>query len=459
MSNDDISRRSFFARIFGRDSEAAEGAEETRAALPSDPAIKSQCQEEDDDTAHASSSEHSDVNESLSEDEVFEKIAEEIHESGELTDEKKEEISKRYGVPVSAVAGVAAVLMLMPQDAHAFSSSSIIKRAVRQLKPILTKIMSAFGGDLFAAMNQGASTTSTAIGMTGDRIAGAMTDIHNREVVLAARPDAASCVNDAGGVAAVASKDRTDRMTRDMSGRSATELMENRETVRKLIAETDQRRAKFGENNEDLNAATFIKNGGYSKDEEQAAMALRNRLRTGTILASRALAAEAADTPEGKLYEAAQAEFVAKSNVSESVINRVMSSRVRSVELGRMLQAAAQEEKDPTGWIKDWLQRNSAGEGLSEMDVLRFEAERRYANPEWKRTVRESLMSPEALLREQLVMLAFQNHLLVEQVKQNDELLMLSAVSLTEQLNSNAGKLKGAWAATASEVKPVQINR
>lgn len=453
MNNDDISRRSFLSRILGR---KAEGSEPD---LTSDDEKQTADSIERDQSDDCDDSTHSRASNETTDDDVLERVAAEIQSAGDLTEEKKQEISARHGVPVAVVGAIATVILLMPSEAHAFSTGSIVKQAVRQLKPVLNKIMSAFGGDLFSAMNQGSSTTSTAIGMTGDRIAGTMTDIHNREMTLAARPDAASCVNDAGGVAAVASKDRTDRMTRDMSGRSATELMRNTDTVRKLLAETTQRRQQFGENNEDLNAATFIKGGGYTKQEEQAAMALRNRLRTGTILASRALSEEASNSPQGKLYEAAQAEFVAKSNVSESVINRVMSSRIRSPELGRMLLAAANEEKDPTGWIKDWLQRNGASEGLSEMDVLRFEAERRYANPEWKRTVRESLMSTEALLREQLVMLAFQNQLLVEQVKQNDELLMLSAVSLTEQLNSNAGKLKDSWAATSSEVKPVPVTR
>ena len=457
MSDKDLNRRSLFSRILGRNPvDEAHNSDsidaETVSANSQDSMDADEIQGGNDDPRDAAMTAGDD-------DDVFDQIADAVKEAGDLTEEKQEVIARKFGVPTAVVAAIATIVLLAPSQAHAFSAGSVIKQAVRQLKPILQNIMSAFGGDLFSAMNEGSSTTSTAIGMTGDRIAGTMTDIHNREVTLAARPDAASCINDAGGVATVASKDRTDRMTREMSGQSATELMTNRGTVRKLLAETEARRQMFGNNNEDLNAATFIKGGGYTRQEEQAAMALRNRLRTGTILASRALSEEAKNSPEGKLYEASQAEFVAKSNVSESVINRVMSSRVRSPELARMLQAAANEEKDPTGWIKEWLQRNGASEGLSEMDVLRFEAERRYANPEWKRTVRESLMSTEALLREQLVMMAFQNQLLVEQVKQNDEMLMLSAVSLTEQLNSNAGKLKDSWASTSSEVKPVGVKR
>ena len=415
----DPARRTLFARLIGRRSPPP-----TDTAAPIAPDVNKDRQGLPSPAADAGAQSNEIVN---------------AWQAAETHEEKKALLST-YGV-----AAVALALVALPQQADAFSASGLARETVRQLEPVIREIMEVFGVGLFSAISQAGDGTSTAVGISGDAMVNAIVNSHNENVRLASRPDSNRCISDASAETSTSVARNAARQKAALADEGVKELMHANQPLQRLVREAESRERVYGENSKDLNSSLLIKPAGYTAEEEAAAAALRNRLRASAVIgaASAAGVAPGAEaSPTDRLNQLAKAEYVAKSGVADFVMASCIADRKRDKRARQIIDRAIAEDTDPTSHVEQWIRDNDPqGQGLSARDLLQFEVERRYGNPDWHTVIRTDMVSPAPLLRELVLMEAVGLRVQLKQLELLEQQAVVAALQLSEMLKDEAETL------------------
>lgn len=356
------------------------------------------------------------------------------------THEDKRAVLSTYGI-----AAVALALVALPQQADAFSASGLARETVRQLEPVIREIMEVFGVGLFSAISQAGDGTSTAVGISGDAMVNAIVSSHNENVRLASRPDSNRCVSDASAETNTSVARNAARQKAALADQGVKELMHANEPLQRLVREAESRERVYGDNSNDLNSSLLIKPAGYTADEEAAAAALRNRLRASAVIGAASaagIAPGAEPSPTDRLNQLAKAEYVAKSGVADFVMASCIADRKRDKRARQIIDRAIAEDTDPTQHLEQWIRDNDPqGQGLSARDLLQFEVERRYGNPDWHTVIRTEMVNPAPLLRELVLMEAVGLRVKLKQLELLEQQAVVGALQLSEMLKAEAETL------------------
>lgn len=190
----------------------------------------------------------------------------------------------------------------------------------------------------------------------------------------------------------------------------------------------------------------------YSEEQRQAADDfLRNLTDSGD--APRMLSKAEIGTEDGKHYEALRLVYAARTSIPSSQLERIKGRRVAGAGSEVTYQRLMEDDTDKGAYFRDEFVlhskgadgRRAAGNRISELELMKFEADRRYSNDDWHSNIQRGNVTD--LLKEIALMQALQLKFEYEHLRDREMALSIGAQqSLTATKEELLPKLKAAEA-------------
>ncbi|TAM11564.1 MAG: hypothetical protein EPN72_10835 [Nevskiaceae bacterium] len=326
------------------------------------------------------------------------------------------------------------------------SLAEIIAAAVRGVvQPIIEQATRSVTDNA----DQSGAKTVEAIGAAGDAEIEQQRQIYSQRQRAALYPAPQSCVSAATGAAAHAAA-ATHAARRAAAGRATANAYVQGiggPKIAHAIAAADARVREFAATNADVDASRFLPGGHYA-DGGAAARAYIDHAQARTLLALPVVAPGAvADAAPIKLEALAVA---AAAGTAATVLDDARLARLADPRAAATLAAAVESEAanattpgarqaaaDARELIRD-MQRDSRG--LSSVDLLHYEIERRRGKAGWGESLNDYSAAP-PLLREMCEMTALRNHMILSNIEQDEKIGVMQAIEILRQTADDAKAL------------------
>lgn len=332
---------------------------------------------------------------------------------------------------LAGVAALGGVALFHSENARAFPGAGAIAAAILNvIKPLFMSIASNIMGTITSVFDIGTDKVATSVGMAGQAIQETMKDVHDQETVQDARPTAKACVTDGASKSVVFSREYAHAVGRSQATIQTRDYMQNSQAALAVAhVEMRERITDFPED-EDTNVNSLLTTAGYKPDAKKAAYSYIKRVRGPLVIDTISLNEDQQKTMTGAIFQVHKTSLMARQSTANAILTDMASRRERHTGLASAMQSALSAETDPTAWEQNKLDELIDGTGgLSANDMMQFEVERRYANPEWRAVIGDQI-SPVPVMKEIANMLAFQNYMLYEQMRR-DEMALANDASRT----------------------------
>lgn len=210
------------------------------------------------------------------------------------------------------------------------------------------------------------------------------------------------------------------------SGRQLAQVLENH--TAKYCTEEDVRNGLCKEvtplGDADVDSKTLFSGAGgdqtaggesltFSDRQVEASNDLLGNL-TGAGDTPRALTPAELKTTAGQEYEALRTVYIARTSPPSQILQRVQDRRIATENSKEIYKRLMEDTTDKTGYFKRMIEMSKdssgvrpAGERISELELLKYEVDRRYANEKWHSQIQQETSST-PLLKEIALMQALQ---------------------------------------------------
>lgn len=176
----------------------------------------------------------------------------------------------------------------------------------------------------------------------------------------------------------------------------------------------------------------------YTRPQLEAAKAYVDNVTIGAVTPRQISASEAA-TPAGKVYLAKQLEYEAVLDASRAGLDEIIVSRTPIYGSSDLTKNMVQNASKKSGeYIKTELAKikNRTGSGdISTADLMRIEVGRRSGNVGWMEEM-QSTLSPQALQKEQIYLLALIAKMMYAQRMNEERMTVMQSIQASDMIRT-----------------------
>ncbi|WP_019025514.1 MULTISPECIES: hypothetical protein [unclassified Thioalkalivibrio] len=351
------------------------------------------------------------------------------HEAG--TGAEKDDADYGGSVLAGAAAiGAVAALSAAPKKAEAASLDLIGEMVLAFFEGPFQSMVDAFLGDMTDVFEQSGDQTAASIGEAADSIIDTMIKQTNSEIYRATEPSPMRCMSDSAAKANMESTAKARAMHRSRSRNKARAVVQkdpnDTHSRRESLVSLHRSRRGTQYEGEDISAGNLLDGDLDDNSLREAAEAFIDNAEGQLPDMAPRIPEEREETGRGEMYTGAQLTHAARLSIASESLDRILTNRV-----------------------------SADSDTPSLMKTFEHEISRTYGSEDWRNEVAiKAHAAP--LVKESLYLTAFQNRMLLEQIRQNDSTLALLAVQTLEQLEGSGRSASlGSGRAATRRLEPV----